>query len=410
MPRPCKKKQDELCPDRSRGETTEPDGARSAGLAGLAGSLYVHVPFCTRKCRYCDFYSVPFTPGAAERFARAAERELAARRNRLTKPLSTVFFGGGTPTCLGAELLGRLLRAVRPLVDPAAEFSVEANPATLDENVIAALAAAGVNRVNVGVQSFRDADLRVLGRAHDAAGAREALGRLRQAGFENIGLDLIYGIPGQDLAAWRASLSEAIALAPEHLSCYGLSFESGTPLEADRRAGRVSEVCDDLQRQCYRRAIADAEAAGLPQYEISNFARPDRRCRHNLTYWHNRAYVGIGPGAAGYLDGVRTTNTPDVEAYVDALEAGRAVPRTAERLTGRRALAEAAMLGLRLIEGIDRRCFADRYGIDAVEALPRSLGRYERLGAVEVTADHVRIRRDALFVADTILADLIAEA
>jgi len=407
LPRPCKKKEDELCP-------VGPDGSAGRGQAEAprqrAAALYVHVPFCRRKCRYCDFYSVPLDRAAAERFVAAAEQELAGRRDRLARPLASVFFGGGTPTCLGADLLCRLLRAVRPLVDEGTEFSVEANPATLTGPVVEALAEGGVNRVNLGVQSFGESDLHLLGRLHGASEAYEGFGRLRAAGFVNISIDLIYGIPGQTLATWRTSLNEATALGPEHLSCYCLSFEPGTPLEADLRAGRLTEMPEPLQEQCYRAAISAAEAAGLKQYEISNFARRARRCRHNLTYWKNEPYVGIGPGGAGYLDGVRATNTADLDAYVAALEAGRTAPCTRERLTGRRRLAEAAMLALRLVEGIDRQRFAGRYGADIVEAMPQTIARYERLGALEVTAGHVRLRPKAYFVADTVLADLIAEA
>jgi len=373
-------------------------------------ALYVHVPFCKAKCRYCGFYSVRCETPAACRYVHAAGIELTCREAELSDPLASVYVGGGTPTALGAELLAELLSRWRPRIDEATEFSVEANPGTLDEGIARALAAAGVNRVNVGVQSFRDEELRLLGRVHSAEEARRAVEVLRAAKIHNVGLDLIYGIPGQTLDSWQASVAEGLALRPEHLSCYCLSFEPGTPLEADLRAGRVQEMDEAVQEACFRHAIAACEESGLQHYEISNFARPGRRCRQNVTYWRNEPYLGIGPGAVSYLRGVRRKNLPDVDAYVRALSAGHPAPASQEELTGRAAMAEAVMLSLRLREGLDRASFAARYGCDVVEAFPGSLRRHVEFGSLEVTAKCVRIASKSLFVADTILADILAEA
>lgn len=373
-------------------------------------ALYVHVPFCRAKCRYCDFHSAPLTGRAAQQFVVAATRELDRHRTEFAEPLASVFFGGGTPTVLGAALLGRLIDAAAPLTGPDTEFSVEANPATLDKPLADHLAAGGVNRINLGVQSFDDGELRLLGRIHTAADAADAVDMLRTTGIANVGLDLIYGIPGQTMESWRRSLGKATALAPAHLSCYALSFEAGTPLGEDLAAGRAAEMDESLQRDCYDAAITAAGEAGLEHYEISNFARAGQRCRHNLTYWRNEPYVGIGPAAASYVAGERRTNDPDTPAYIDALLSGREPPATAERLGRRAAMAETLMLNLRLIEGADRAAFARRFGTDPLEAFPLSFSRYAKLGAVIVTPSHVRIAPQSLFVADSILADLIDEA
>lgn len=416
-----------------------------------AGALYVHVPFCRAKCRYCDFYSLVAAPGLAGKFIIAASAELAARMGELVQPASTVFFGGGTPTVLGAAMLGRLLAIVRPFIDDSTEFSVEANPGTVDSAIADTLTAAGVNRVNLGVQSFIASELATLGRIHSAAEAIGAVATMRRAGAANLGLDLIYGVPGQTLQTWKTSVRQALELSPDHLSCYALSFEHGTPLWQDLQDGRASEMDDSLQKDCYFAAIELAAAAGLEHYEISNFAKkqfqiancklqieqqrhdqqaPPRqcgdtptdgyiqplahaggfRCRHNLTYWHNEPYLGIGPGAASFVGGVRRTNLPDLDAYISAASTGCLPPANQEHLTGRPAMAETLMLGLRLIEGVSRATFLARFGQDPVDAFPRTFSRYQALSAVEVTTERIRLSQSALFVADTILADLIAEA
>jgi oxygen-independent coproporphyrinogen-3 oxidase len=353
--------------------------------------------------------------------------ELAARRGELADGLASIFIGGGTPTCLDRILLGKLLAKLGPLAGTGCEFSIEANPGTLTGRLTDMLVLSDVNRVSLGVQSFVPGELATLGRIHTAAEARNAVRMLQKGGIGNFSLDLIYGIPGQTLDSWRRSLRQALDLGPRHLSCYALAFEPGTPLRAYRDAGKVCEMDESLQKECYYAAIETAAAAGLEHYEISNFAAKGFRCRHNLTYWHNEPYVGIGPAAASYTSSMgilpvpprgaspaamvwmRHTNAPDLEAYMSAIWQGQLPPSTGESLAGRAAMAEAVMLALRLIEGADRRELAERYGMDIAQAFPRSISRYQALGALAVTPTHVRIARDYLFVADTILADIIAE-
>lgn len=382
-----------------------------------ASALYVHVPYCVAKCRYCDFFSQPIDSATSTRYVQCVLRELDARRGELADSLASIFIGGGTPTSLGLPTLARLLAGLGPLAGPQCEFSVEANPGTVDQQLSDAMAQAGVNRVSLGAQSFQAADLALLGRIHTANQARQAVRMLEKSGIANFGLDLMYGIPDQTLDTWRSSLQQAIDLGPRHLSCYALSFETGTPLRADLDAGKVSEMNESLQKECYYAAIEMAAAAGLEHYEISNFAAKGFRCRHNLTYWHNQPYLGAGPAAASFTaseDGeaitwTRRTNAPDLEAYMSAISQGQLPPSTGESLTGRSAMAEAVMLALRLMEGADRRELADRYGLDIAEAFPQSVSRYQAQGALVITPTHIRIARDYLFVTDTILADIIDE-
>ena len=379
-------------------------------FAPTAATLYIHVPFCLAKCGYCDFYSVPVHSADPARCIHAMGAELRACEGGLVRPVESIFVGGGTPTAVGPDLLRRLLAEVTRFADGRTEFTVEANPCTVGSAVAGVLSDSGVNRVSVGVQSFQAEELALLGRRHTPSQAAEAVATLRSAGIDNIGVDLIYGVPNQSLGSWQDSLRRAIELGARHLSCYALSFEQDTPLERRLAAGEVGQMDEQLQKDCYYAAIDLAEAAGLEHYELSNFAQPGRRCRHNLTYWRNEPYLGIGPAAASYLAGTRRTNRPDLAAYVEAIESGLAAPATSEKLEGRSAMAETIMLGLRLTDGLDRAAFARRHGQDAAEAFGRTVRRYAELGALRVAPSHIRLDRGTLFAADTVLADFLAEA
>ncbi|MCK4602267.1 MAG: radical SAM family heme chaperone HemW, partial [Phycisphaerae bacterium] len=354
-------------------------------------AVYLHVPFCRAKCRYCDFYSLEFRDDLAKAFVPAVKAELQTHLDCLELPLTSVFVGGGTPTALGGKLLGILLSAVAPLTNPQTEFTVEVNPATVDEAVADALVSAGVNRVNLGVQSFQPAELRLLGRIHTPSQADSTIELLQAAGITNLGMDLIYGIPGQSLSSWRNSLVRALEHPLQHLSCYALSFEKATPLAADLAAGDIAEMDEVLQETCYLAAIEAARRAGLEHYEISNFARPGCQCRHNLLYWRNESYLGIGPAATSYVNGFRRTNLPDAAAYCRALSSGDLPEATSEHLTGRKAMAETLMLNLRLTQGVDRKAFKRRFGQGPIAAFPDSTSRYIEQAALLVSPSHIRL-------------------
>lgn len=371
-------------------------------------SLYVHVPFCRRLCGYCDFYSQVLDPDTVGPLVDAVRSELtgATRGGGLT--VDTIFVGGGTPTVLPADQLARLLAALQACAaGPDVEFTVEANPATVTAEMADVLASAGVNRVSVGAQSFNPAELDVLDRTHRPEQVGETLATCRRAGIRRLSLDLIFGIPGQTLACWRESLQAALGLEPEHMSCYGLTYEPGTPLRERLDAGSVQRVDPDLEADMYETTIDVLAAAGLAQYEISNFARPGAECRHNLRYWHNEPYLGLGPAAAGFLNEVRYKNVADTAAYVAAIRAGRSPRAEEERLPPERRVRETAMLELRLTSGIDRRRFAARYKEDPVALFAAAIEPHRADGLLVVNETSIRLTRRGLLLADTVIADFL---
>ena len=373
-------------------------------------AIYLHVPFCLSKCAYCDFYSDLASPAMIERYLAAVQRELDRLDAHLCEPLDTIYFGGGTPTLLSASNLARVCGLFGERLAPNGEFSIEANPATLDAAKVDAMRGAGVNRVTLGAQSFDAEQLRSLGRVHSPDDIVDGVGLLRRGGIQNVGLDLIYALPGQSAASWERSLCAALELDVEHLSCYALSFEVGTPFGRRLAAGELAEADEELQRTMYGLAGETLAPAGLAQYEISNFAKPGRESRHNLVYWHNRPYAAIGKAAAGSVDGRRWTNHPDLQAWLSAVEAGASPPCDEETLTGPLAMSETVMLGLRLIEGLSLAEFSGRYGRELSDVFPQSLAKHLRQGTLLQTDDRLSVSREALFISDSIFADFIDEA
>lgn len=316
-------------------------------------AVYVHTPFCPTKCGYCDFNSYAMDGPIIERTVAAIEREIRASP-WAGRPAKTVFFGGGTPTFLEATQVVRLLRAVVETHPPAAdaELTSEANPGTVDTPKFAAMRAAGFNRISLGAQSFLEDDLVRLGRVHRSGEIERAVRAARDAGFENVNLDLMFALPGQTLRGWRANLDRAIALQPEHLSLYCLTLEPNTAFYKEHLRGTLVQPGEESQVAMYEEAVDRAAAAGYDCYEISNFARPGRECAHNLCYWRGEEYAAYGPGAVGRLDSVRYTNIKHPERYCAAVEVGRSPAFEEEALDEAMLRTERLMLGLRLREGV----------------------------------------------------------
>jgi oxygen-independent coproporphyrinogen-3 oxidase len=379
---------------------TTPDSCRA---------LYVHVPFCRTLCGYCDFYSEVLRAEAVGPLVDALLCELDGCAARRTLAFDTIYVGGGTPTVLPPGELGRLLGGVRVYADAdaALEFTVEANPATVTDEVAGVLAGAGVNRVSLGTQSFEPVELSVLERRHRPEQVGETVATCRRFGMRRVSLDLIFGIPGQTLASWRRSLEAALALQAEHISAYGLTYEPDTPLRRRRDARLVSPVDPDLEADMYELALDVLPAAGLAHYEISNFACPGAECRHNLRYWHNESYVGLGPAAAGFVDEVRYKNVADTTAYVEAIAAGRSAWGEHEQLPPERRARETAMLELRLARGIERRRFVERYDVDPLQLFAEAVERHGAAGLLCVDAVGIRLTRAGFLVADTVIADFL---
>ncbi len=380
--------------------------------------IYVHVPFCVRKCAYCDFYSVAADGAAMAGFRDLLVREMDLFRRELpdetAAPADTVFFGGGTPTALGAGALVALLTAVRERfpVDAGAEVTTEANPGAVSAADFKALRAGGFDRVSIGVQSFDPETLATLGRIHGVGEIRAAWRDARAAGFPSIGLDLIFGIPGQTAASFAADLERTVALAPSHVSAYALAPEPGTPLRAAIGRGELRMPPDDDVAEMYDAARRTFAAAGLRQYEISNFSRPGAECRHNLKYWRREGYHGFGPAAHGLLFppgkaplGLRTENPRSLSDYARRIREGR-IPWTDTRVCRRAdAWKESLIFGLREIDGVDAAEIEKKIGAppqvtrDAVEELVMS-GRLLRDGS------RLRLPEALLFVSNEVFLRL----
>ncbi|UCG16252.1 MAG: radical SAM family heme chaperone HemW [Phycisphaerales bacterium] len=372
--------------------------------------LYVHVPFCAAKCGYCDFLSVVPGGGAAMTglIARVIE-ELRSRVSESRRRADTIYVGGGTPTVLGEGDLGNLLRTAAGAADARLrEFSVEANPESLTASKVAILARHGVNRVSLGAQSFQDRELRILGRIHQAAATAGAVEIIRRNGIQRVSLDLLFGIPGQTPASWRDSLSRAVDLGVDHVSCYGLTYEPGTRLAELMDGGTVTPCDERLEAQMYLQAIDQLSAAGFEHYEISNFAREGGRCEHNMLYWQGKPYIGVGPSAAGYLDGRRYRNVADITEYIRSVDGAGRAEAESETLAGTALAGEMTMLGLRLIEGLDPSALRRRCGVDIVAACTETLRRFAEQGLLQVSPDRIALTRQGLLVADTITAELLA--
>jgi oxygen-independent coproporphyrinogen-3 oxidase len=371
-------------------------------------AVYIHVPFCAHKCGYCDFASLAGFDHLADRYLDALEREIG---DALTIPqtVDTIFIGGGTPTRLDASQLHRLVTMIDhwfPL-SKGGEWTVEANPGTLDAEKVEVLARGGVNRVSLGAQSFQPALLRALERNHAPEEVERAVELIRPR-VPRWSLDLIFGVPGSTLEDCVADLDRAIALGPSHVSCYGLVYEKGTSLWKQWQAGQVQPVEENVEREMYERVIDTFETSGLRMYEISNFARPGHESRHNLVYWANDAYFGFGLGAARYVGGVRSVNTREMPAYLRRIEAGESAIGPSERLSPEERARETAVLMLRrIVQGIERGDFLLRTGCDLDELVGDEVRRFVARGLLEDDGRRVRLTREGRFLADEVLCALV---
>lgn len=373
---------------------------------------YIHLPFCTTKCGYCDFYSLPTKPELIPDLAAAIRREIELRDPH--RPIRTVFVGGGTPTVLPADALQSILspisERVREQPDPV-EFSCEANPSSADELKLDLLRNCGVNRISFGAQSFDRSELAVLQRIHDPSHISDAVRWARAAGFDNVNLDLIFGVPGQTTASWLNSLRRAIELNPDHISCYGLMYEDGTALTRQRRLGLVQPCDEDVEAEMFERTTAELARAGYEQYEISNYAKPGKRCEHNLIYWRNEEYLGIGPSAVSYLDGVRQKTAPDVAAYVRGYAraeqpvASLVIER--EQLTPDARARETAVQMLRLVDGIDLQRFRDQTGFDPAACFKPAIDKNQAAGLLESRTATLRLTRAGMLLANQVMMDFV---
>ena len=391
------------------------DGSGGAARRGAveAGplALYVHIPFCETKCPYCDFNTYARIESLIPSYVAALNNEISLWSDLLGGPaVETVFFGGGTPSYLPAERIASIIEAIHDGFDVAsdAEVTLESNPGDFEESKLAAYLEAGVNRLSIGVQSLDDRLLKVLGRRHSAAEAVQAYALALEAGFDNVNVDLMYGLPDQTAAEWQQTLEGVAELSPAHISMYCLTLEEGTPMEQQVKSGQVPSPDQDLAADMYIMAQDFMGPLGYRHYEISNWARPGSECRHNLTYWRNRSYLGVGPGAHSYLDSFRFWNLKSPREYVRLLQEGLTstasvdslsaevlgdvpVVEDVERIDRRLEMAETLMMGLRLDTGIRIDDFAERFGVTPDQAYGETIEELSSIGLLEGIDGRLRL-------------------
>jgi oxygen-independent coproporphyrinogen-3 oxidase len=373
--------------------------------------LYLHIPFCAAICNYCNFNRGLFDADLKARYVAALIAEIersgqAGGAGQAGKSADTIYFGGGTPSLLTAEDVASIIRACRQAFDVAfdTEVTLEANPETVTTETLRSFRDAGVNRLSFGVQSFRDDELQRLTRLHGADRARAAYREARAAGFDNVSLDLMMWLPGQQVSQWLESVDEAIALGPEHLSLYMLEVYPNSPLREEMARAAWSQAPDDDVAVMYTTSMERLERAGYQQYEISNVARPGRRSRHNLKYWTDGEWFGFGCGAHSTVDGVRWKNVSATDDYVAGISAGRLPVVESRRMTADERLGDALFTALRLSEGADIAAINERYGVDAWARFGSDLDRYVQGGLLEVTDRTWRLTRQGILLAHEVMA------
>ncbi|PIP67929.1 MAG: coproporphyrinogen III oxidase [Candidatus Omnitrophica bacterium CG22_combo_CG10-13_8_21_14_all_43_16] len=331
--------------------------------------LYIHVPFCREKCLYCDFYSALYSETLADSYISVILNELQGLNQRF----SSIYIGGGTPSILNLDLLDKLLSGLKKFITPGMEFTIEANPESVDSEKLKLFLDKGVNRISMGVQSFDDKKLKLLGRIHDAKGAMDAIELSKKSGFGNISIDMIFGSSGEDLKAWQLELEKAAGCAARHISCYSLSYEKGTPLFRMREKNRIVALDDDVLAEMYGYTMSYLPSKGFDHYEVSNFSKPGFECAHNLNYWDNLPYIGLGPSAVSYIDGTRSENVRDVEEYIDRYVKGVSLITYSENLSGIRMARETSAVKIRTRQGIDYDWFKNKTGFDFEDTLEKGI-------------------------------------
>lgn len=393
--------------------------------------VYVHVPYCRKRCSYCDFALTPVDAAPSSAFVDAAIAEIRAWGTRPIAGLDlsgtferrravSLYLGGGTPSMLAPADVARLVEAVDARFGLArgAEVTLEANPEDVTRDLVAGFRVAGVNRLSLGLQSTEDRFLRALGREHDAERAAASVRDAREAGIEDVSIDLIFGVEGMTLADWERVLEQALALAPTHLSCYGLTVERGTALDRAVRAARVDLPPEDDQAAMYEMAVARLGAAGHPRYEISNFAAPARRAVHNSLYWKYAEWIGVGPSAHSFArigpaaspeaGGVRWWNGKNPFRYLES--AGRPIVGGSERVVGRHAMGEMAFTALRTTDGLPDAAFGAAFGTEPAAIFGETFSRLEARGLLVRDSGRTRLTERGFLLSDSIFRDIVGDA
>lgn len=366
--------------------------------------LYIHVPFCEAICSYCNFTRGLFDAARARRYVAAVVEEI----RRASAPLSvdTIYFGGGTPSLLEPEEVTRIIDVCRSSfsVSGKAEITMESNPESATKERLAGYRAAGVTRLSLGVQSFRDTELVMLGRLHSSVAARRAFTFARTVGFKDVSLDLMMWLPGQKVLEWLESVEELIAIGPDHASLYLLEVYPNSPLRDEMIRAASTQAPDEVAAEMYLSALVRLDQAGFQQYEISNVARPGHRSRHNLKYWMDGQWIGFGPGAHSTVGEERWSNTSETSVYLDRLEAGSDPSCGHQKRSTEQQLSEALFMGLRLTEGVDVAAVGDRYGVDVPTRFGAELQPFIDDGQLVEEGDQLRLSREGMLLANEVMA------
>jgi len=373
----------------------------------LHNALYIHIPFCARKCRYCDFNSIVSESKTINRYLHAIEKEFSVLKGRYV--FNTVYIGGGTPSILSEVQLEKLLQSVIRYIPSSEikEYTVEANPGTLTVNKIGLLKEYLVNRISLGVQSFQDRQLQFLGRIHSSNDAKDAFDSLRKAGFKNINIDLIFGCSEQSIEDWGKDLKTVVELNPEHISTYALTYEEGTLLTRDLEEAVIHKLDECVELEMYKTAIRYLTRNGYNHYEISNFAKYGYVCAHNHVYWKNMGYVGVGAGAFSFIDGVRTSNEKYLGKYIDGINENKNVKSFRENLQINQFASETVVMSLRLRQGISNTDFYERFGYKIEDQFGEQMNRLAKYGLVSYENEILKLTGKGLFVADTVMTEFV---
>ncbi len=375
-------------------------------------ALYIHIPFCETRCSYCAFTSQPTdqTPlGQVDRYLHALQTEL--NRSIQNRPIASLFIGGGTPSLLTPTQLRQLCESLRKtwLLTEDIEWSIEMNPGSINAEFIETAVEQGINRFSVGVQSFTPQTLEQLQRKHDRQDITQTMRTLRECGAQHVNLDLIYGVPNQTFSSFREDLSQLMELSPDHVSLYNLQFEEGTGLRDQLDRGLIADLEEETQLQMYRLACSTCKTNGMPQYEISSFAAHENRCRHNLTYWQNREYIGVGAGAYGFMNETRYRNHCGVGRYIEAVEAGDTPKAEVDYLKSDQILIETLITGLRLRDGVNWIDLNQNFGAEQVLRLQEICEGHEASGFMENLGEgKIRLTEEGVLVSNSIFETLVS--
>ncbi len=364
--------------------------------------LYIHIPFCMKKCKYCDFNSFCFTESDKKNYLLALSNEMEKYKGA---SCDTVFVGGGTPTSLNLEELSFLLSKINEnfILSEACEFTVEANPKTLNREKLELMRRYGVTRLSVGVQSFNDNELLKLGRVHTAGEAEETILLCKKYGFDNINIDIMSAIPDQTIKSFEYNIEKAIDLNPAHISCYSLILEEGTPLYSEYKKGELNLPDEETERRIYELCYDMLEKSGYLQYEISNFAKKGFESKHNMKYWQCREYIGLGLSAHSYMGGVRFSNTDSFSSYIN----GEYLKKEREILTSEDKMSEFMFMGLRMTKGVSEEEFYKRFGIEMKQVFEKPLSKFIKMGMIEEENGFLRLSHNALSVSNQIMCEFI---